>query len=234
MFELDHVVYFTEKNPNEIIQEEAYYGIKPVIGGQHLHWGTYNALFYTKSSYIEWLAIEDIKIAENSDHPLIQQLLFDLKEREGFSSLCLRSTDLEKMDRYFKKLGYKTSGILPSERKTQSGEIRRWKMLFIHQKIDNSLPYPFFIEWEQNDEERFEALRLEAALTEANEELIIQRCIFHVHEAEKKLTQWSRLLSLPVSGNTLKLTNTVFEFVESADEKERLQRIDVAKSWTIE
>lgn len=230
MFELDHVVYFTKESPKEIIQKEAYYGIKPVIGGQHLHWGTYNALFYTRSSYIEWLAVENLTIAENSDHPLIKQLLYDLEEKEGFSTLCLRSTNLEKMDRYFKKLGYKTSGILPSERKTVSGEIRRWKMLFIHQKIDQSLPYPFFIEWEQEDDERFEALRKDGALTEANEALSIQTCIFHVHEAEKKLTQWSRLLSLPLSGNKLKLANTVFEFIESTDEKERLQTIEVVKA----
>lgn len=234
MFELDHVVYFTKKSPTEIVQEEAYYGIKPVIGGQHLHWGTNNALFYTKSSYVEWLAIENLKTAQSSNHPLIQQLIYDLKEKEGFATLCLRSKDLEKINSYFKQLGYKTSEVLPAERKTASGEIRRWKMLFIQQKIDNSLPYPFFIQWEQDDEERFQTLRNENVLREENEELTIQRCVFHVKDVEKKLTQWSRLLSLPVSGNQLKLANTTFEFLQSTDEKERLQDVEVVKTWTIE
>lgn len=234
MFELDHVVYFTKSSPKEITQQSPYYGLKPVIGGQHVNWGTHNALFYTKSSYIEWLAVENMQIAQQSAHPLVQQLLIDLQEKEGFATLCLRSDNLEKMDRYFKKMGYKTSGVLPAERKTTSGEIRRWKMLFIQQKIDSSLPYPFFIEWEQDDEQRFQALREDGTLTEANEELTIERCIFHVHNVEKKLTQWSRLLSLPVNNNQLKLGNTLFEFVQTDEERERLQMVDVVKAWTIE
>ncbi|MBQ0138911.1 MAG: VOC family protein [Kurthia sp.] len=234
MFELDHVVNFTKKSPSEIAQSQLIAGIHPVIGGQHLHWGTYNALFYTQSSYIEWLAVENEIIAKKSDHPLIKQLLFDLADREGFSSICLRTTDLAKMDRYFQKMGYKTSGIISSERKTTSGEIRRWKMLFINQKIDNSLPYPFFIEWEQEKEQRLQALRADGTLKAENEELAIKKCIFHVHDVEKKLTHWSRLLSLPTKGNTLKLENTVFEFIESDDTKERLQDIEIVQSWTIE
>lgn len=229
MFELDHVVYFTKKSPKEIAQEEIIEDIHPIIGGKHLKWGTHNALFYTQSSYIEWLSIENATKANETSHPLIKQLLFDIDDHEGFSSLCLRSDDLEKMNRYFIKMGYKTSGVLPSERMTTAGEVIRWKMLFINQKTDNSLPYPFFIEWEQPIEERFEHLRQEGILTSKNEELTIKRCIFHVHDVEKKLTQWSRLLSLPTKENTLKLNNTIFEFIESTDEKERLTFIDIVK-----
>ncbi|GEK33135.1 VOC family protein [Kurthia sibirica] len=230
MFELDHVVYFTKKSPSTIAQEEIIEGIHPVVGGQHLKWGTHNALLYTKSSYIEWLSIEDASRAQETSHPLIKQLLFDLEDHEGFSSLCLRSDNLDKMNRYFIKMGYKTSGVLPSERMTTSGEVIRWKMLFINQKTDNSLPYPFFIEWQQAAEERFERLRSEGALTPENESLTIKRCIFHVHDVEKKLTQWSRLLSLPTKGNVLKLSNTLFEFVESTDDKERLTFVDIVKA----
>lgn len=234
MFELDHVVNFTKKSPTEIVQQQLIEGIPPVVGGQHLQWGTYNALFYTQSSYIEWLSIEKEEIAKKSNHPLINQLLFDITDREGFSSICLRSTDLEKMNRYFQKMGYKTSGVIPSERTTITGEVRRWKMLFINQKNDNSLPYPFFIEWEQEKEERLKALREDGTLMPENEALAIKKCIFHVHDAKKKITHWSRLLSLPAKGNSLKLSNTLFEFIESDDEKERLQNIEIVQSWTIE
>lgn len=234
MFELDHVVYFTKKSPEEVAANELISGIHPVVGGQHLQWGTHNALFYTKSSYIEWLSVENETKAKESRHPLIEQLLFDVDGREGFASICLRSENLEKMDRYFKKMGYKTSGVLPSERKTASGEIRRWKMLFIDQKVGNALPYPFFIEWEQGMEERLETLREDGTLKPDNEELAIKKCIFHVHDVEQKLTQWARLLSLPTKDHTLRLDNAIFEFVESADEKERLHTIEVVKAWTIE
>lgn len=230
MFELDHVVYFTKKSPAEIVEEVEITDLHPVIGGQHLQWGTHNALFYTKSSYIEWLSVEHVELAQKTSHPLIKQLLFDLDDHEGYSSLCLRSDDLEARDRYFQKMGYKTSGVLPAERMTTSGEVIRWKMLFINQKTDTGLPYPFFIEWEQPTEKRYERLRKEGTVTDGNEELTIKRCIFHVRDVEKKLTQWARLLSLPTKGNTLRLANTVFEFVASDDEKERLTQVEITKA----
>lgn len=231
MFELDHVVYFTKKTPTEIAREVTVEGIHPVEGGQHLQWGTYNALLYTKNSYIEYLSVEEEEITKNSTHPLTRQLLNDLQFREGFGSVCLRSDNLEEQNRYFQKLGYRTSGLIESERKTKNGEIRKWKMLFIEHKIDKKLPYPFFIQWDETEDVRFESLRKDGTLTKANEELTIQKCIFHVQDVNRKMTHWSRLLSLPIKGNQLKLGNTVFEFKESKDSVERLQSIEIAKDY---
>lgn len=229
MFELDHVVYFTKKAPGDIVKEVAIEGVHPVMGGQHLHWGTYNALLYTKNSYIEWLAIENLDIAKNTTQPLVQQLLYDIDDGEGYSSLCLRSDDLKESDRYFRKLGYQTTGVIPAERKTEDGKIIRWKMLFIKHKINHSLPYPFFIEWEQPLHKRYEMLKADGIIQQANEELQIKRCIFNVQDIEKKLIQWARLLSLPTIGNTLKLKNTTFVFQQLQEGKERLQTIDIVK-----
>jgi len=229
MFELDHVVYFTTKNPQQVVEQEQIEGLHPVKGGQHLDWGTYNALFYTKNSYIEWLAIEDENIAKQSTQPLVKQLLYDIADGEGFASLCLRSNDIEKKNRYFQKMGYRTSGIIPAERRTSNGELRKWKMLFIDHKIDHTLPYPFFIQWEQTDEERYSSLREDGTVKPENEELTIKRCTFHVKNVEEKLIHWSRLLSLPTKGNTLKLGNTVFVFEEKHNSKERLHTIEIAK-----
>lgn len=229
MFDLDHVVYFTKKSPTEIAQEVSVEGIHPVEGGQHLQWGTHNALLYTKNSYIEYLSVEDETVTEQSTHPLMKQLLNDLQFREGFGSVCLRSDNLEEQNKYFQKLGYRTSGILDSERKTKSGAIRKWRMLFIDHKIDKKLPYPFFIQWDTSDNERYELLREDGTVTPDNESLVITKCIFDVQDVNRKMTHWSRLLSLPIKGNQLKLGNTVFEFRESKDSVERLQSIEIAK-----
>ncbi|HWI49306.1 MAG TPA: VOC family protein [Rummeliibacillus sp.] len=229
MFELDHVVYFTTKSPAQIAQEVTIEGIHPVIGGQHIQWGTYNALLYTKNSYIEWLAVENADVAKATSQPLVKQLLYDIDDGEGFYSLCLRSDDLKRKNLYFRKLGYRTSGVLPAERKTADGKVIRWNMLFIEQKLDESLPYPFFIEWEQPLQERYDMLKADDTIRKANEELQIERCIFNVKDVNRKLTQWSRLLSLPVKGNTLKLANTTFVFQQLQEGKERLQTIDIVK-----
>lgn len=229
MFDLDHVVYFTKKTPAEIAQEVSVEGIHPVEGGQHLQWGTHNALLYTKNSYIEYLSVENEEVTKQSTHPLMKQLLNDLQFREGFGSVCLRSYNLEEQNKYFQKLGYRTSGILESERKTKSGAIRKWKMLFIDHKIDKKLPYPFFIQWDTSDNERYELLREDGTIKPENEQLVITKCIFEVEDVNRKMTHWSRLLSLPIKGNQLKLGNTVFEFRESKDAVERLQSIEIAK-----
>ncbi|MGG0655222.1 VOC family protein [Rummeliibacillus pycnus] len=229
MFELDHVVYFTTKSPAQIAQQVIIEGIHPVIGGQHLQWGTYNALLYTKNSYIEWLAVENEDVAKVTNQPLVKQLLYDIDDGDGFYSLCLRSDDLKRKNLYFKKLGYRTSGILPAERKTADGKVIRWKMLFIEQKLDDSLPYPFFIEWEQPLDERYDMLKADGTIQQVNEEIQIERCIFRVKDVERKLIQWSRLLSLPAKGNTLKLANATFEFQQLQEGKERLQTIDIVK-----
>ena len=229
MFELDHVVYFTKKKPIDIVNEITIEGIHPVIGGQHLQWGTYNAVFYTKNSYIEWLAVENLDIAKTTTQPLVQQLLYDIDDGEGYKALCLRSENLEKIDRYIRKLGYRTTGILPSERKTADGQIIKWKMLFIKHQLGDSLPYPFFIEWEQSLEERQKMLKDDGTIQKDNEELRIEKCIFNVKDVQQKLTQWSRLLSLPTIGNTLRLKNTIFVFEKLQEGKERLQTIDIVK-----
>ncbi|MGX9136305.1 VOC family protein [Rummeliibacillus sp. JY-2-4R] len=229
MFELDHVVYFTEKNPKEIAQEVTIEGIHPVEGGQHIQWGTCNALLYTESSYIEWLAVENEEIAKSSTQPLTKQLLYDLKAGEGYNSLCLRTVDIESKNRYFNKLGYRTSGVIPAERRTTNGKLIKWKMLFIDQKIDHALPYPFFIEWDQPLEKRYEELKIDGTIQQTNGKLQIKRCIFYVKDVEQKVTQWSRLLSLPAKANSLKLPNTTFEFHYHEGEKERLHTIEIVK-----
>lgn len=229
MLELDHVVYFTKKAPVDIVKEITIEGIRPVVGGQHLQWGTFNALFYTKDSYVEWLAVESLEVARNAKQPLVQQLLYDIDDGEGYKSLCLRSDNLEESNNYFQKLGYRTTGVIPAERKTEDGRTVRWKMLFIKHQLGDSLPYPFFIEWEQPLEQRYEMLKIDGTIQKSNEELQIERCIFNVKDVQKKLIQWSRLLSLPIIGNTLRLRNTIFVFQQLPEGKERLQTIDIVK-----
>lgn len=229
MFELDHVVYFTKKAPIDIARDITIEGIHPVVGGRHLQWGTFNAVFYTKDSYIEWLAVENLDIAKKNSQPLVQQLLYDIEDGEGYKALCLRSDNLEESNRYIQKLGYRTTGIIPAERKMADGQIIRWKMLFIKHQLGDSLPYPFFIEWEHSFEERQKMLKADGTIQKDNEELRIERCIFNVKDVQQKLIQWSRLLSLPTTGNTLRLKNTIFAFQKLQEGKERLHTIDIGK-----
>ena len=112
-------------------------------------------------------------------------------------------------------MGYETSGVLQSERKTKDGNIRRWKMLFVEQELSSKLPLPFFIEWEEKEEERFLGLRKDGTITPDNEKLAITECHFSVSVPEEEVAKWATLLSVEISDkNKIKLPNTMLKFME--------------------
>lgn len=227
---LDHVVYFTKKSPQEIVEEQQIEGNYAVIGGRHEKWGTHNALMYVKNAYVEWLSIEQPEIAEQVDHPLTRLLLHDLEEKEGWGTLCFSVPDIERFDEDIQNKGFSTSGVLNAERRTTSGELRKWKMLFVDQPVSNELPYPFFIEWEEADHVRFDNLRADGTLSRDNEALEIKECIFGVEDPLRDTGEWAILLSQKVGDNNdISLQNVKLRFIEQDDGKDRLKDVIIRK-----
>lgn len=226
---LDHIVHHVTKNPKEVAEEWKAEGFHAVIGGQHTRWGTYNALLYTKTSYIEWLALENEEIALNANHPLINLLLHDLKTKPGFGTVCIRTENIESLFNQLERKGIETSGVLHAERKTTNGLVRKWKMLFVKEEISNDLPTPFFIEWQEDDEERYQSLQEDGTIVDSNLELTISTCEFHVRNPREVMDKWKNYLEIKEQDNqTLLLANTnlVFKKLETG-EKERLACIYV-------
>lgn len=214
---LDHIVHFIDRKPQIAVEEWKWQGMHAAIGGQHLNWGTHNALFYTKDSYIEWLAVEKPEIAEAADHPLTKLLLHD---KTGFGTICLRTESIEELDNRLKSEGFETSGVLDAERRTDTGELIQWKMLFIQEEARSQLPAPFFIEWQESDEQRYEGLRKRGAIVSANEELAIERLVFGVNDPEAAEGKWRKVL-----GGSLELPNCRLEFKRTEGVKERLEEV---------
>ncbi|WP_019413287.1 VOC family protein [Paenisporosarcina sp. TG20] len=226
MIELDHVVYFSKDSPEVLVQKN----IGTAIGGRHKAWGTVNALTYTKNSYIEYLSVENLDVAKQANHPLTKLLLNDLESGEGWGTICFRTENIDKLNERLCRDGWGTSGVLDAERETASGFIRKWKMLFINQEVSNELPYPFFIQWEETFEERMQSLREDGTITSVNDNLAISRCDFAVYDSQKKLEEWSEILKVSPSNNSLKLPNTELLFLESKAVKERLVSIHTTKN----
>jgi hypothetical protein len=226
---LDHVVYFTSKSPAEIVEEQKKEGNHAVIGGRHEKWGTQNALMYVKNAYVEWLSVERSEIAEQVNHPLTRLLLHDLKDKDGWGTLCLSVIDIEQFNEDIQNKGFATSGVLDAERRTAEGELRRWKMLFVDQPVSDELPYPFFIEWETPEETRLAQLRATGALTEANEELEIQECVFAVEDPLRDTAEWAVLLSQKVGdSNDINIGNVRLRFIQQKGGKDRLQEVVIS------
>jgi len=223
---LDHVVYFTEKSPEEIVREQNEEGKHAVIGGRHEKWGTHNALMYVKNAYIEWLSIEKRDVAVNADHPLVNLLMHDVEAGDGWGTICLSVDKIERFDEEIRNKGFDTTGVLQAERRTASGLLRRWKMLFVKQPVSDELPYPFFIEWEEAEEIRLAQLREDGALIEENEGLEIRECIFSVEDPLRDTGEWAVLLSQKVGdSNDIELENVRLRFVQRDGRKDRLKDV---------
>ena len=224
---LDHVVYFTNSSPEQIVARQQKLGQHAVIGGRHEHWGTQNALLYTRNGYVEWLSVEKPEIAQNAHHPLTDLLLHDLKNGEGWGTICISVQNIEQFDKDIQQRNFKTSGVIAAQRKTPNGGVRKWKMLFIDQPVSDQLPLPFFIEWEETEEIRFETLRKEGIILPCNDALKITECVFRINDPLKEVSKWAELLSQKISKTSqLALSNTMLKFMPAGDPgKERLSEV---------
>ncbi|WP_240793306.1 VOC family protein [Psychrobacillus vulpis] len=226
---LDHIVHHVTKKPEEVAEDWNAKGFHAVVGGQHTHWGTYNALLYTKTSYIEWLAIEHEEIAKNANHPLVNLLLHDIKNSPGFGTICIRTTEINELCQQLELKCIETSGVLHAERKTASGLVRKWKMLFVKEEVSDDLPTPFFIEWEESDLERYQLLQEDGTINASNVELSISACEFHVKSPREVMKKWKRYFDITEQDEqTLLLSNTklVFKKLDSGA-KERLAMVHI-------
>ncbi|RNF39224.1 VOC family protein [Planococcus salinus] len=214
---LDHVVHFVDKTPQQTADFWQRLGYPALVGGQHLKWGTHNALLYGKDCYIEWLAIRDLQTAEDANHPLVNLFLND---RKGFGTVCLRTASIAEVNERLLADGIRTSGVMDAERQTSTGDLIRWKLLFIEEPISEGLPAPFFIEWEEDDETRYENLRSAGMASPASESMEIERCVFGVHDTEASEERWRTIL-----GGDLQLENCLLTFQQTDRPQERLEQV---------
>lgn len=154
----DHLVHFLHRAPQEATEALRQAGFHTVPGGRHTHWGTWNSLCYLGLSYIEFLAVEDAEMASRSDNPLIAQLVHENALGEGLGQIAIRTCEIEQWAGRFRELGLDVVGPLPGSRMRADGTTIAWRMLFANDP-DRSMKLPFFIQWEQSDEERLRDLQ---------------------------------------------------------------------------
>ncbi|MED1467860.1 VOC family protein [Bacillus salipaludis] len=211
MLQLDHIIHFINRNPEEAVHKWEKYGLKAIRGGSHINWGTYNSLLYFGLSYIEYLAVEKPVVANQSENPLISQLLNDSKQFEGFGQICFRTSDIVRLKEDLKTKGYHPTEIFEGKRLRDDGVEISWKMLFIQH--DGALPYPFFIQWNQNDQERLEDLKRSEMLPSRQENHSVKSISFVVSNVAQVVADWARLFGVPIeSKNIIKVGRTDLVF----------------------
>ncbi|WP_051291406.1 VOC family protein [Fictibacillus gelatini] len=192
---LDHIVYFTN-DAEKKIEEMRERGLHAAMGGRHETWGTYNGLCYFGLTYVEFLGLENREMAEQeTDNLLIRQLLHDLPKREGPGQIAIRTNAIKELNKRLIEKGLKTT-IVPGARKLPDGTLLEWKLLFIQGSFEN-LPYPFFIDWEQRDDDRLEELKRRKNIADHPlGEITVEHVKIIVHDAKKAANKWGQLFGL--------------------------------------
>lgn len=196
-FKLDHIVHFV-KSPEDAITSYQEMGLHAVEGGRHESLGTYNALSYFGLSYIELIGVFDQTLVERSaEAPYsLRESIVKRQFAEGLARVALRSTDLEADAKRFRNLGLDVYGPSPLSRKRPDGSVVSWKLLFVG-RPDEQPDLPFFIQWDEDDDERKEDLSKRGVIAPhpaGNVELT--SVSFAVKNLESVVERWSAYLGL--------------------------------------
>ncbi|MEO4052842.1 VOC family protein [Solibacillus sp. CAU 1738] len=154
MYELDHIVHFVD-NPEQAIEEMTAQGLHVVKGGHHEQWGTYNALSYFGSQYIEFIGIEDEnKFEKAAKMPYTLHETYEKSNRiNGIIRLAIRTTTIQQDADMFSAAGLEVYGPEHFSRTRPDGSVVSWQLLHIGHK-SQTVPFPFFIQWDKSNEER--------------------------------------------------------------------------------
>jgi len=187
----DHLVHFSP-DPISAQKELNEYGINVIKGGIHEKWGTFNTLAYFNLSYIEWLGLRDLVLAQTiTDNDLIQQLVNEHTPFGHFGRFALRTDDMDLLINELQRKNYTIKGPVEGSRQTNDGEQLQWKMCFIEDDLD-SLPLPFFIEWGEPVEKR--KPNLAALSSHQAGQLQLKNIYCAVHNLAESINRWTKLL----------------------------------------
>ncbi|MGG1661601.1 VOC family protein [Brevibacillus sp. NRS-1366] len=188
----DHLVHFIDRPPAKATELFRQAGFHAVAGGRHEAWGTWNSLSYFGLSYIEFLAIKDETVAKQSDNPLIRQLVRDRDLGEGLGQIALRTSQMDEWVQRLRTNDLVVHDPVAGSRKRDDGTTLSWRMLFF-EDANSKLRPPFFIEWQQSEEEREQDLtEREIIAPHPNGAQNLQQTGYAVADLEEAASSWLR------------------------------------------
>ncbi|MCU5745172.1 VOC family protein [Staphylococcus sp. SQ8-PEA] len=156
---LDHIIHYVKNIehfnfPGDILK------IHP--GGKHEKLGTHNRLVYLKNAYVELLDIYKIEQLQKIVKSEEGRVSFPSKIvqdgfSQGFKTIAFETNDIENEKARLEQLGVNVIGPISMERENKKGKRKTWKLLYIAE-FDYCVKPPFFIQWDEPQREREEAL----------------------------------------------------------------------------
>src|SRR5690625_1728231 len=202
-FQFDHFIHVVDR-PESVIEQYHKFGLHAVEGGRHEQHGTYNALCYVnKLSYIELLGIFDRSLVEQvseQDH-LLRATIVNNNYRSGTTRIALRTKAIDQDAKKFKQLGLEVYGPIAYSRKRPDGSLVTWKLLFAG-KTGQYPELPFFIQWDESDEERLADLtKRETIKHHIIGDTKLASIGIAVKDSVATSKQWAHLLQLEISSS---------------------------------
>ena len=159
MYKIDHIVHFVD-NPVEAMKDLGKQGLHVVPGGKHEQWGTFNALCYFDTAYIELIAIHDHeKFREAASIPYTLHETYARRNYEnGLVRVAISTTTIEEDARSFRAAGFEVIGPDHFTRTRPDGSVVGWQLLHVGRK-ECQIELPFFIQWDQPEEERVQEMQ---------------------------------------------------------------------------
>lgn len=195
MFQLDHIVHYVNDLRTGVEAFESA-GLHAFYGGSHEEWGTYNALSYFGLTYVEWLAMEerDKVVQSSKSNVLAKDALHLLPNNEVINRIAIRTNNIEKVAEQLRKHHIDVLPIVNGSRRDQKGRLIEWKMLMIDGNYEKVV-YPFFIQWEETDEERLNRLSLKP---HPIGDITFAEVLFRVNNPKKIATHWHDIFQFPI------------------------------------
>lgn len=190
----DHMIHYVDnlknfKYPGDILK------ISP--GGKHHKFGTFNRLSYINENYIELLDVEDPEKLRKEAKTEEGRVAFATKIiqdnfKQGFKTMALRTSDIDALKRTLEDHKVDTIGPVEMHRENKKGDKLRWKLLYIADP-DYMVKPPFFIQWEDNEEQRNQKLD-----NLYQKQFRINRIIIDSEKREKTLSKWQKWFKMNI------------------------------------
>jgi catechol 2,3-dioxygenase-like lactoylglutathione lyase family enzyme len=121
------------------------------LGGRHTGRGTENAIIRFGLDYLELIAVYDEAEAEQAGRGALVEFL--RRQEGGLVAYALATDDIEATAVSLRHNGLESSGPFPMERLRPDGSRLCWRLLVPGREAYRR-PWPFFIQWDQEDSER--------------------------------------------------------------------------------
>jgi hypothetical protein len=161
---IDHLVYAVPNFEKACAAIEKLTGAQPVSGGYHKTQGTKNALLNLDDGcYFEILAID----AENENIAPPRWMGIDFIHKPTLTRWAVKSENMEKESITLEKYNSGLGEIMEGQRKTESGELLKWKMTKPLAEPEVEV-VPFLLNWEKSDHHPSDKLPPSCKLLELN------------------------------------------------------------------